>query len=107
MFISRMHGASSTQFSVTYVCKVIQFCVLFNGFLAELPAILEIFFTNVISDCIEAKAIPGSLPFLKEHSKSIICYLDWRPYRLVGDGGEPQSGTRHNIVTHLYGSTGT
>ena len=45
-----MHGASSTQFSI--VIQGISVGVLFNGLLAELPAILDSFFTSTTSDYI-------------------------------------------------------
>ena len=45
-----MHGASSTQFSANII--VIQGDVLSSGLLAELPAILDSFFTNTTSDFI-------------------------------------------------------
>ena len=54
MCISRMHGASSTQFS-TNLYVVIQGSsagALFDDLLAELPTILDNFFTNTSSDYI-------------------------------------------------------
>ena len=41
--ISRMHRASSTQFSTIVQLQDNSFGVLFNGLLAELPAILDSF----------------------------------------------------------------
>ena len=69
-----LENAWCLVYEILYQSIVIQgnsVCVLFNGLLAELPAILDSFFTSTTSD-----------------------YIRW----LVGGGGEPRSGkenTRH------------
>ena len=50
--ISRMHRASSTQFSTILYIQGNSFGVLFNGLLVEFPAILDSFFTSTTSDYI-------------------------------------------------------
>ena len=47
-----MYRASSTQFSTITVIQGNLFGVLFNGLLAELPTILDRFFTSTTSDYI-------------------------------------------------------
>ena len=47
-----MHGASSTQFSDNLVIQGNSIGLLSSGLLAELPTILDSFFTNTTSDFI-------------------------------------------------------
>ena len=50
--ISRMHSGSSTQFSTNLQLYKVIYLVYSLGLLAELPAILDSFFTNTTSDYI-------------------------------------------------------
>ena len=87
--ISRMHRASSTQFST--VLQFIQgnsFGVLFNGLLAEFPAILYKFFTSTTSDCRHRGAwLVGSHKVVRKNTHQVVT----PPYGPIGDVDSPKS----------------
>ena len=89
--ILRMHRASSTQFSTVLQFIQLQgnsFGVLFNGLLAEFPAILYKFFTSTTSDCWHRGAwLVGSRKVVGKNTRQVVT----PPYGPIGDVDSPKS----------------